>query len=103
MKTFKVYAESIVPYYIVIEAENKTEAYLKATKTPKDQFSFAYEVKEEEWHTSINDMEEIMDFPTYIMEHHSKRFSADLVDAMEDVDLQDEYLDFYGLSERDMV
>jgi hypothetical protein len=103
MKTFKVYAESIVPYYIVVEAENKTEAYLKATKTPKDQFSFAYEVKHEEWHTNINDMEEILDFPTWIMEHHSKRFSADLTDAMEDTDLQDDYMDFYGLSERDML
>ena len=103
MKTFKVYAESITPYYKIIEAENKTEAYLKATKTPKEEFSFAYEVKHEEWHTNINDMEEILDFPSWIMEHHSKRFSADLTDAMEDTDLQDEYLDFYGLSERDMV
>jgi len=103
MKTFKVYAEAIVPYYKVIEAENKTEAYLKATKTPKEEFSFAYEVKHEEWHTNINDMEEIMDFPTWIMEHHSKRFSADLTDAMEDTDLQDDYLHFYGLSEGDMV
>ena len=103
MKTFKVYAESITPYYKIIEAENKTEAYLKATKTPKEEFSFAYEVKHEEWHTNINDMEEILDFPAWIMEHYSKRFSADLADAMEDTDLQDEYLDFYGLSERDMV
>lgn len=103
MKTYKVYAEAIVPYYKVIEAENKTDAYLKAIKTPKEEFSYAYEVKHEEWHTNINDMEEIMDFPTWIMEHYSKRFSADLTEAMEDTDLQDEYLDFYGLSERDMV
>jgi hypothetical protein len=37
------------------------------------------------------------------MEHHSKRFSADLVEATEDTDLQDDYMDFYGLTERDMV
>jgi hypothetical protein len=103
MKTFKVYAESIVPYYIVVEAENKTEAYLKAIKIPKEEFSFAYEVKHEEWHTNINDMEEILDFPTWIMEHHNNRFTADLADAMEDTDLQDDYMDFYGLSERDML
>lgn len=103
MKTYKVYAEAIIPYYKIIEAENKTEAYLKAIKTPKEEFSYAYEGKHEEWHTNINDMEEILDFPTWIMEHYSKRFSADLTDAMEDTDLQDEYLDFYGLSERDMV
>jgi hypothetical protein len=37
------------------------------------------------------------------MEHHNNRFTADLADAMEDTDLQDDYMDFYGLSERDML
>jgi len=103
MKTFKVYAEAIVPYYKVIEAENKTEAYLKAVKIPKEEFSYAYEMKHEEWHTTINDMVEIMDFPTWIMEHHNNRFTADLTDAIEDTDLQDDYINFYGLTERDVL
>lgn len=103
MKLYKVYAEAITPYYKIIEAENKTEAYLKATKTPKEEFSYAYEVKHEEWHTNINDMEEIKDFATWIMHNYHKRFCSDLTEAMEYTDLQDEYLDFYGLSERDMV
>jgi len=103
MKLYKVYAESITPFYTLIEAENKTDAYLKAIKTPKEEFSYAYEGKHEEWHTSINDMEEIDDFSTWIMHNHHKRFCSDLTEALEDENLQAEYLDFYGLSERDMV
>jgi hypothetical protein len=101
MKKYKVYAENIEKLYIVVEAENITDAYLQATKLTQSSFSPSFEV--DQWHVLANNIIEIPTFPAWIIEHHSKRFSADLVDAMEDTDLQDDYLNFYGLSERDMV
>jgi hypothetical protein len=101
MKTFRVEAETISKFYTLVDAENITDAYLQATKLTQNNFRPSFEV--DQWHVLANNIIEIPTFPAWIMEHHSKRFSADLTDAMEDVDLQDEYLDFYGLSERDMV
>jgi hypothetical protein len=101
MKTFRVEAETVSNFYTLVEAENITDAYLQAIK--RTQIDFKSSLKVDQWHVLANNIIEVPTFPAWIMEHHSKRFSADLVDAMEDTDLQDEYLDFYGLSERDMV
>jgi hypothetical protein len=101
MKTFRVEAETISKSYILVEAENITDAYLKAIKSTRIDFKPSFQ--EDQWHVLANDIIEIPTFPAWIMEHHSKRFSADLVEATEDTDLQDDYMNFYGLSERDMV
>jgi hypothetical protein len=101
MKTFRVEAETISKFYTLVDAENITDAYLQAIKLP--QSSFRPSFQKDQWHVLANDIIEIPTFPAWIMEHHSKRFSADLVEATEDTDLQDDYLSFYGLSERDMV
>jgi len=101
MKTFRVEAETISKFYTLVDAENITDAYLKAIKSTQSDFKPSFQ--EDQWHVLANNIIEIPTFPAWIMEHHSKRFSADLTDAMEDVDLQDDYLNFYGLSERDMV
>jgi hypothetical protein len=39
MKTFVVHAEEITKKSVVVEAENITDAYLKATKMPQGLFS----------------------------------------------------------------
>jgi len=101
MKTFRVEAETISKFYTLVEAENITDAYLQATKLTKNNFKPSFQ--EDQWIVLASNINEIPTFPAWIMEHHNNRFTADLADAMEDVDLQDEYLDFYGLSERDMV
>lgn len=101
MKTFRVEAETISKFYTLVDAENITDAYLQATKLTQSSFRPSFEI--DQWIVLANNINEIPTFEAWIMEHHSKRFSADLADAVEDVDLQDEYLDFYGLSERDMV
>ncbi len=101
MKKFRVEAETISKFYTLVDAENITDAYLKAIKSTQSDFKPSFQ--EDQWHVLANNIIEIPTFPAWIMEHHSKRFSADLTDAMEDTDLQDDYMDFYGLSERDMV
>jgi hypothetical protein len=101
MKTFRVEAETISKFYTLVDAENITDAYLKAIKSTQSDFKPSFQ--EDQWLVLANNIIEIPTFPAWIMEHHSKRFSADLTDAMEDTDLQDDYLNFYGLSERDMV
>ena len=101
MKKFRVEAETISKFYTLVDAENITDAYLKAIKSTQSDFKPSFQ--EDKWHVLANNIIEIPTFPAWIMEHHSKRFSADLTDAMEDTDLQDDYMDFYGLSERDMV
>jgi len=101
MKTFRVEAETMSKFYTLVEAKNITEAYLQAIKLPQSSFRPSFE--EDQWHVFSSDIIEIPTFPAWIMEHHNNRFTADLTDAMEDTDLQDDYMDFYGLSERDML
>jgi hypothetical protein len=101
MKTFRVEAETVSKFYTLIEAENITDAYLRAIKRTQSDFKPSFQ--EDQWYVLTNNINEIPTFESWIMEHHSKRFSADLADATEDTDLQDDYMDFYGLSERDMV
>lgn len=101
MKTFRVEAEIVSKFYILVEAENITDAYLRAIK--RTQIDFKPSFQEDQWHVLANNIIEIPTFEAWIMEHHSKRFSADLADAVEDTDLQDDYMNDYGLSERDML
>lgn len=101
MKTFRVEAETMSKFYTLVEAKNITEAYLQAIKLPQSSFRPSFE--EDQWHVFSSDIIEVPDFPSWIMEHHNNRFTADLADAMEDTDLQDDYLNFYGLSERDLL
>ena len=101
MKTFRVEAETVSKFYTIVEAENITDAYLQAIKRTQSDFKPSFQ--EDQWHVLANNIIEIPTFEAWIMEHHSKRFSADLADAVEDTDLQDDYMNDYGLSERDML
>ncbi len=44
MKKYKVYAENIEKLYIVVEADNITDAYLKAFKAKQKNFNYTYEL-----------------------------------------------------------
>jgi len=101
MKTFRVEAETVSKFYTLVEAENITDAYLQAIKRTQSDFNPSFQ--EDQWHVLANNIIEIPTFEAWIMEYHSKRFSADLADAVEDTDLQDDYMNDYGLSERDML
>ena len=101
MKTFRVEAETVSKFYTLVEAENITDAYLRAIKRTQSDFKPSFQV--DQWHVLANNIIEVPTFEAWIMEHHSKRFSADLADAVEDTDLQDDYMNDYGLSERDML
>jgi hypothetical protein len=101
MKKFRVEAENISNFYILVEAKNITEAYLQAIKLPQSNFRPSFEV--DQWHVFSSDIIEVPTFEKWIMDNHPRRFSVDLVDAMEDTDLQEDYLYQYGLSEKDML
>lgn len=91
MKKFKVYAENIEKLYIVVDADNITDAYLKAFKSKQKDFNYTYEL--DTFRVLANNVEEI---PTF------EDFAKSQLDTKLD-DLKEDYLRFYGLSERDMV
>lgn len=91
MKKFKVYAENIEKLYIVVDADNITDAYLKAYKAKQKEFNYTYEL--DTFRVLANNVEEIPPF---------EDFAKTQLD-IELEDLREDYLNFYGLSERDNV
>jgi len=57
MKNYVVYAEEITKKSIVVEADNITDAYLKATKSPKGLFR---EEGYKSFHVLASDIKQIM-------------------------------------------
>lgn len=91
MKKYKVYAENIEKLYIVVDADNITDAYLKAFKSKQKDFNYTYEL--DTFRVLASNVEEIPPF---------EDFAKTQLDTKLD-DLKEDYLRFYGLSERDMV
>ena len=91
MKKYKVYAENIEKLYIVVEADNITDAYLKAFKSKQKDFNYTYEL--DTFRVLANNVEEIPPFEDFA----KTQLNIELEDLRED------YYRIYGLSERDDV